>query len=86
MTWNYRLIHHNTVAPQYQWIGLHEVHYDAKGKPKAWTEKAVTFVCDMEKGPAGLTRSLEMALKDARDQLMLIESELEVSLKQESVI
>ena len=77
MTWNYRLIHHDIATPQYQWIGLHEVYYDHDGKPKSWTEKAITFVCDAEEGSAGLVRSLEMALKDARDRPMLLESELE---------
>lgn len=56
MTWNYRLIRYADGS-----VGLHEVHYNAKGNPVARTERPATFVSD---DAAGLAASLRMALAD----------------------
>lgn len=59
MTWNYRIIRHR------DHVALHEVFYDKDGIAKSWTERAVSFVGNDE---ADLIRSLEMALKDAKNR------------------
>lgn len=41
MTWNYRVIEHDTPEPTESPFGIHEVYYDDQGRVKAWTEKAV---------------------------------------------
>jgi hypothetical protein len=76
MTWNYRLILHDTnVDAEAHWIGLHEVYYDGE-RIKSWTENAVPFECYADEGAAGLINSLQMALRDAQKHPMLLESEL----------
>lgn len=69
MTWNYRIIRHA------DWIGLHEVYYDDGGRPKSYTTNAATFVCDLDEGPDGIIKSLEMALADARKHPVLTEAD-----------
>jgi len=67
MSWNYRIILHDTDAdPEKHWHGLHEVYYSEDGK-LSWTEDAITFVCDLDEGPDGIIGSLELALKSLRD-------------------
>ncbi len=76
MTWRYQILDHGTH------LALHEVYDDddvfgggrsLTAKPTeegpdgiSWTAEPITFVCDPEEGPAGIIRSLEMALADAR--------------------
>lgn len=35
MSWNYRVIRHPG------WFGIHEVHYDKRGRPTLWTERPI---------------------------------------------
>lgn len=58
-TWNYRIIDFGTHR------ALHEVHYDALGKPRAYTEEPATFVCDPDEKD-GIIGALEMALADSK--------------------
>lgn len=74
MTWHYRLILHDGDL-RGLWIGLHEVYFEGD-TVTGWTEDAVAFQCDAEEGPEGLIRSLEQALRDARERPMLRESDL----------
>lgn len=64
MTWNYRIIdfgHH---------VALHEVYYDAAGKPRSYAEQPASFVADP--GCAGeIASALAMALKDATERPLL---------------
>jgi hypothetical protein len=79
MTWNYRIIKHD--EPEYvgkEWFALHEVYTD-NGK-MSWTEDPISFVCDVEEGPEGITKSLETALSDARNRPVLLMSELMAQL------
>lgn len=76
MSWNYRIIHHDMDADEAKhWLGLHEVFYE-DGVVAEWTKDAVDFVCGLDEGPEGLVLSLEQALRDARGQPVLRESEL----------
>lgn len=57
-TWNYRIIDFG------EHLALHEVHYDEAGKPRLYTEDAITFVADP--GCADeIVSGLKMALDDA---------------------
>lgn len=62
-SWNYRVIFHPD--PEWSWFGLHEVHYNKKGKVTGWTQNPITFTCDADEGAAGIRLSLAMAIADA---------------------
>lgn len=66
MTWNYRIIRYKDGA-----LGLHEIHYDDAGEPKARTSDLADFGCDEDEGPQGIVKSLRMALNDAETQPVL---------------
>ena len=70
MTWNYRIIRHDQDNPE--WYGLHEVYYNEAGAVEGWTEDSIDFVGDSAED---LTRSIEMALSDARHHAVLVESQ-----------
>ncbi len=61
MSWNYRIVHYAARKG----YGLHEVHYDADGKPVSMTETPVSFTCWEDEGPGGIQQSLMMACMDA---------------------
>lgn len=65
MTWNYRIIDFGTH------FALHEVYYDEVGQPKRYTSGPADFVVDLEDGAEGITASLEIALRDARQHPVL---------------
>lgn len=77
MTWNYRIVKFKNTPRNKEFTGedhyyaLHEVYYNEAGKPDGITENPITFVCDEEEGPDGITRSLERALKDAKNRPVL---------------
>ena len=74
MTWNYRIIFHDT-HPKEQYYGLHEVYYDADGSVTGWTENPVSFTSESK---AGLMETLMTAKMDARKRSVLVESELDL--------
>jgi hypothetical protein len=75
MTWNYRIIKHDGAdCAGHEWFALHEVYTD-NGK-MSWSEDPISFVCDVEEGPDGVIKSLELALSDARTRPVLLMSEL----------
>lgn len=76
MSWNYRLIIHDDGELENQWIGLHEVYYDDQGYVTFWTLGPVEFVTTLDEGQDSIVESLRMALRDASEKEMLIESEL----------
>jgi len=63
-SWNYRIIDHG------DWLGLHEVYY-RDGKPHSYTAEPASFACGPEEGRDGIARSLEKALRDARERDIL---------------
>lgn len=63
--WNYRILDHG------DHFALHEVFYTPRGRPRSWTEDAITFGSDPEEGADGIIGSLEMALADARKHPVL---------------
>ncbi|HEX8382885.1 MAG TPA: hypothetical protein VF592_05855 [Sphingomonas sp.] len=65
MSWNYRIIDHGTH------LALHEVYYDAAGRPTAWTAEPADFLSNSEDGTAGITDALTMALRDATTRSVL---------------
>ena len=71
MTWSYRIVKYRNGAC----FGLHEVFYDAAGLAESMTTEAVGFVADADEGPAGVVRSLEMALRDATSRPVFDEPE-----------
>jgi hypothetical protein len=73
-TWNYRIIRHH--EPEV-WFGLHEVYYDDQGRPESYTADPISFVCDGDEGPEGITKSLRLALSDAEQRPLLDESEFD---------
>lgn len=66
MTWNYRVLRHPDGA-----LALHEVYYDASGRPDRYTAVPVSFAVDADEGLTGLIASLERALNDARERPIL---------------
>jgi hypothetical protein len=61
MTWNYRIIEFS------DYRALHEVHYDEKGRPWAYTSEPREFVQSLDEDDAGaIVADLEIALSDAQ--------------------
>jgi hypothetical protein len=61
MTWNYRIIEFS------DYRALHEVHYDEKGRPWAYTSEPREFVESLDEDDAGaIVADLEIALSDAQ--------------------
>jgi|SRR5579859_2809847 len=81
MSWNYRVIRHREPAGE-EWFALHEVFYDEAGNPNGCTLEPIDFRCGIEEGPAGIARSLEMALEDARKRPVLDMAIFETDLQQ----
>ena len=75
MTWNYRIIKHNTSKQNH--FALHEVFYDDKGKITSWTEQPIDIVGESK---ADIERALKQMLLDI-DTPVLTESELLKNLK-----
>jgi hypothetical protein len=71
MSWNYRIVRYRDGSG----FGLHEVHYDRDGQPRAMTEQPTSFACDVEDGPEGVVQSLGMAHRDALGRPVLDEPE-----------
>ena len=61
MSWNYRIVQY----PDGGGYGLHEVHYDDKGKEKNMTAEPAAFVGDTKRE---VIASLRMAFDDVRRQ------------------
>jgi len=61
MSWNYRIIKHKRIDGG-TYHALHEVYYDAVGKPEKYTDAPVTFVAA---SPPDIVTSLASALNDA---------------------
>jgi hypothetical protein len=72
MTWNYRVIEHDTPEPADGTFGIHEVYYDDQGRVKAWTEKAVGVAAETV---VALGEELEI-MAEALKKPVLKESEL----------
>lgn len=70
MAWNYRIIHYKEGG-----FGLHEVHYDERGRPANRTVRPVSFGCDEDEGAEGVVKSLQRALGDAQKAPVLQEPE-----------
>lgn len=70
MSWNYRIIDHATH------LALHAVHYDRRGRVKAWSAVPTSFVGDPEAGVAGLAGDLAPALNDALNRPVLKRADL----------
>jgi hypothetical protein len=74
-TWNYRIVRTETKdGPMW---ALHEVYYDDAGRPVAMTADPTDFASD--DGPDGVVVALEMALSDAKNRPVLMESEIGVN-------
>lgn len=71
MTWNYRIVKRLDGG-----YALHEVYYNAE-TANGMTKYPTDFVCDLEEGPEGIVKSLEMALKDAKTRPVFDEAEAE---------
>ena len=70
MSWNYRIVKYRDGS-----FGLHEVYYDADGKPRSMTEKPAEFTAWDSEGPQGIRKSLLMASADARKRPVLDEAD-----------
>ena len=57
MSWNYRIVRYSDGSG----FGLHEVYYDADGKPEAMSVEPATFTADETVGRYGLVRAMQMA-------------------------
>ena len=68
MSWNYRIVRYRNPEDGY---GLHEVFYDDNQRVVTITETPARFACLPNKGPGGVIKYLEMALKDARERDIL---------------
>ena len=68
MSWNYRIVKRLDGS-----FGLHEVYYDAKGRPNGMTEEPAGFVADKHEGPVPIQEALLMARVDARKREVFVE-------------
>ena len=75
MTWNYRIIKHDTEKRNY--FAIHEVFYDNKGKITSWTENPIDIVGESK---AYIKSVLKQMVVDIETPT-LKESELLESLK-----
>jgi len=66
MSWNYRIVRYADGTG----YGLHEVHYDKKGKPESMTEEPASFVTDEDEGNpiSGILKQLAIAQTDISGQ------------------
>lgn len=71
MSWNYRVIRETDGS-----LFVHEVFYDAAGKPQGWGPPAVFGVPDGD-DLNGLIRNLLRAARDARTRPVLERSDFE---------
>lgn len=71
MSWNYRIVRYR----ENKGFGLHEVYYDAKGKPWSMTENPARFTCDADEGPRAIEEALMIARTDARKRPVFDEPE-----------
>jgi hypothetical protein len=76
MTWSYRLVRHKEPKT---WFGLHEVYYDAAGRPSAYNEKQIDFVLDSGDGESAMSGGLRKALADAERFPVIDETEFAAS-------
>ena len=79
MTWNYRILKRKTIlstGEEVEYYALHEVYYDKKGNPDSYTKEPISFVCDEDETADGIIKSLEMALKDVKNNPVLNENEI----------
>ena len=60
--WNYRICRHPDGH-----LSINEVHYDDDGRPCGMTAEPINFVVDKEEGPEELTKAIEMALEDIKN-------------------
>ncbi len=72
MTWNYRVIEHDTPESDIGSFGIHEVYYDEQGRVSTWTERAVAVTAE---SVAALQEELEI-MAEALNRPVLKESEL----------
>jgi hypothetical protein len=70
LTWNYRVVCYRDQGG----FGLHEVYYDGDGKPDGMTADPMV-ACDVDEGPEGIRKSLELALGDVATRPILDEAE-----------
>ncbi len=71
MTWNYRIIKHNT--GDHAHFAIHEVFYDEENKITSWTTDPIVVNGDSKKD---VTSILATMLADIKQQPVLIETEL----------
>jgi hypothetical protein len=71
MTWNYRIIKHDTGNISH--YAIHEVFYDDDGKIMAWTEDAIEVSGESERD---ISHILRLMLKDTKNHEVLLESKL----------
>lgn len=55
--WNYRVIEFKT--PDGAWRAIHEVHYDAEGRPRAYSETPAVVLWDLEEGDESPKATIE---------------------------
>ena len=79
MTWNYRIIKHDTAESVY--FAVHEVYYDKQGNITNWTQNPIDITGDSAKE---IARTLQMILTDTK-QPVLKESELEKKIGRENI-
>lgn len=65
MSWNYRIVRHDTPEGFDGWFGLYEVFYDADGAPTGVTKTPITFEGESRDD---IIRCLKMALSDAESR------------------
>ncbi|HUY52958.1 MAG TPA: hypothetical protein VMV24_00050 [Candidatus Dormibacteraeota bacterium] len=75
MTWNYRIIKHDTEKRNY--FAIHEVFYDNKGKITSWTENPIDIVGESKTDIKSILKQMVVDIETPT----LKESELLGSLK-----
>lgn len=75
MTWNYRVIEFICPNTNERWQAIHEVHYDADGKPASYGESAsIVTNSDDHGNQIGLAWVLDR-MREALDKPTLVETD-----------
>ncbi len=75
MTWNFRIIKHN--SEKHSYFAIHEVFYGDKNEVISWTEKPIDIVGDSRSNVKRIFKQMALDIETP----VLIESELLKSLK-----
>lgn len=66
MTWNYRIIHHDT--KEHPYFAIHEVFYDERGKITSWTTDPIDMTGESRRE---VIATIKQILADSKTETLL---------------